>query len=130
MDWNPVPIESHPAFIPAPVKPAVSISALESLDIRLGTIRAVDEVPASRKLLRLTVSFGDHTRHILAGMKQERPDPAQLIGRQALFVVNLEPKPMAGHMSEGLLLDIGYADGLTPALAMPERTLPDGARAG
>jgi len=116
--------------MPAPVKPAVSVSVLESLDVRLGTITAVDEVPSSRKLLRLTVSFGDHTRHILAGMKLERPDPAQLVGRQALFVVNLEPRSMAGQISEGMLFDIGYADGLTPALAMPERALPDGARAG
>ena len=118
------------AFVPAPVKPAVSFSVLASLDIRLGTIRAVDEVPGSRTLLRLTVSFGDHTRHILAGMKQERPDPAQLVGCQALFVVNLEPKPMADQMSEGMILDVGYADGLRPALAMPERPLPDGVRAG
>lgn len=117
-------------FSPAPVKPAVSLSVLESLDIRLGTIRAIDEVPNSRKLLALTVAFGDHTRRILAGMKEERANPAELIGRQALFVVNLEPKRMAGEVSEGMLLDIGYADRLDPALAIPERPLPDGARAG
>jgi tRNA-binding EMAP/Myf-like protein len=53
-----------------------------------------------------------------------------LVGRQALFVVNLEPKPMAGRISEGMLLDIGYADDLVPALAVPERSLPNGSRAG
>jgi tRNA-binding EMAP/Myf-like protein len=63
-------------------------------------------------------------------MKQERPNPLELVGRQALFVLNLPPKRMAGHVSEGMLLDIGYADGLTPVLAIPERSLPDGARAG
>jgi methionine--tRNA ligase beta chain len=115
---------------PAPVKPPVPVAALEALDIRLGTIQAVDDVPGSRKLVRLTVGFGDHVRRILAGMKQERPDPSAIVGRQALFVVNLEPRRMAGEVSEGMLFDIGYADGLTPALAVPERTLPDGARAG
>ena len=125
-----VSMDSKDVFVPAPVKPAVSFFLLEALDIRLGTIQAVDDVPASRKLLRLTVGFGDHTRRILAGMKHERSDPGQLVGRQALFVVNLEPKPMAGQVSEGMLLDIGYADGLTPALAVPERSLPDGVRAG
>jgi tRNA-binding protein len=118
------------AFVPASVKPPVPLSVLESLDIRLGTITAVDDLPASRKLIKLTVRFGDHVRHILAGMKQERADLTELIGRQALFVVNLEPKRMAGDVSEGMLLDIGYADGLVPALAIPERALPDGARAG
>jgi len=44
--------------------------------------------------------------------------------------VNLEVKRMAGEVSEGMLFDIGYADGLPPALAMPERPVPDGARAG
>ena len=117
-------------FHPAPIKPTIAITALEALDVRLGTICAVDEVPVSRKLVRLTVSFGDHTRTILAGLKIERRDPTVLVGRQALFVVNLEPRKMAGEMSEGMLFDIGHADGLTPVLAVPEAPLPDGARAG
>ncbi|MBT8489385.1 MAG: tRNA-binding protein [Gemmatimonadetes bacterium] len=117
-------------FEPAPVKPIVPFSALEALDIRLGTIEAVDDVPESNKLVALRVSFGDHERTILAGLKKERIDPGALIGQQALFVVNLEPRRMAGMKSEGMLFDIGYADGLPPALANPEHRLPDGARAG
>jgi tRNA-binding protein len=117
-------------FHPAPVKPFIAAAVLETVDVRLGTITAVDDVTGSRKLVKLTVSFGDHTRSIVAGLKQERPDPSALVGRQALFVVNLEPRVIAGERSEGMLFDIGYADGLTPALAMPEVPLPDGARAG
>ena len=119
-----------PAFAPVPVKPTVAFPVLESVDIRLGTIQRVEDVPASKKLVKLTVSFGDHTRSILAGLRAERADPQELVNRQALFVVNLEPRTMAGEVSEGMLFDIGYADGLTPALAVPERPLPDGARAG
>ena len=78
----------------------------------------------------MTVDFGDHTRTILAGMKQERDDPREIEGRQALFVINLEPKPMAGEVSEGMLFDLGYADGITPVLAVPEAAVPDGTRAG
>ena len=115
---------------PAPVKPSVPYSALEAIDVRAGTILKVEEVPKSDKLLRLTVSFGDHERRILSGMKQERPDPQELVGRQALFVVNLEPRKMMGETSEGMLFDLGYADGIAPALAVPERPVPDGARAG
>jgi tRNA-binding protein len=117
-------------FIPAHVKPAVGIAALEALDIRVGTIQVVEEVAGSRKLVKLTVSFGDHERSILAGLRQERADLAVLVGRQALFVVNLEPRTMAGQVSEGMLFDIGYAEGLPPALAVPERPVPDGTRAG
>ena len=115
---------------PAPVKPAIPISTLEAVDVRVGTIRRVEEVPKSDKLLRLTVSFGDHERTILAGMKAERPDYAALVGRQALFVVNLEPRKMMGEVSQGMVFDLGYADGVLPALAIPEREVPDGTRAG
>ncbi|MGE5413765.1 MAG: tRNA-binding protein [Syntrophomonadaceae bacterium] len=115
---------------PAPIKPLVPSSALEALDVRVGTILRVEEVPNSSKLLRLIVSFGDHERRILSGMKQERANPQELVGRQALFVVNLEPRTMMGETSEGMLFDLGYADGIAPALAVPERPVPDGARAG
>jgi len=115
---------------PAPVKPAIPISTLEAIDVRVGTIRRVEEVPKSDKLVRLTVSFGDHERTILAGMKAERPDYAALVGRQALFVVNLEPRKMMGEVSQGMVFDLGYADGVLPALAIPEREVPDGTRAG
>ena len=115
---------------PAPVKPSIPASTLEAIDVRVGTISNVEEVPKSDRLLRLTVSFGDHTRKILAGMKKERSDWAALVGRQALFVVNLAPRNMAGQISEAMLLDIGYADGITPVLAIPERPIPNGVRAG
>ena len=115
---------------PAPIKELATIDDLAKLDIRVGTIEAVGEVEGSKKLVKLTVDFGDHTRTILAGMKQEREDPAEITGKQALFLVNLAPRKMAGVMSEGMLFDLGYEDGVNPALAMPERPVPNGTRAG
>ena len=117
-------------FKVAPVKPTIALTDLEKVDVRVGTILSVEEVPGSDKLVKLTVAFGDHQRTILAGMKQERENPKEIEGRQALFVVNLEPKKMMGQLSEGMVFDIGYADGLIPVLAVPEKTIPDGARAG
>jgi len=118
-------------FKPAAVKPPVSSDDLDRIDIRVGTIESVEDVAASGKLVRLRVDFGDHKRTILAGMKKERQDvKAEVEGRQALFVVNLPPRNMAGEKSEGMLFDIGYADGLLPVLAMPERPVPNGSRAG
>jgi tRNA-binding protein len=122
--------EFTPTFKPAPIKPIMAFAALEALDIRVGTIQKVEEVARSEKLMKLTVSFGDHTRSILAGMKKERENPREIEGKQALFVVNLEPRKMAGEISEGMLFDIGYADGVAPVLAMPEKPVPDGTRAG
>ena len=114
---------------PSAVKPAITIDLLEQIDVRVGTIVIVSDVPASAKLVKLTVDFGDHNRTILAGIKKERPDPKELEGKQALFVVNLPPRKMAGETSEGMLFDIGYADGVTPVLAIPEKRVPNGTRA-
>src|SRR6202162_4830390 len=164
---------------PAPIKPTVSVSALDAMDVRVGTIEAVEDVPHFRKLLRLIVNFGDHRRTILSGMKGERANPLEIQGRegafrseavedvphfrkllrlivnfgdhrrtilsgmkgeranpleiqgrQALFVVNLEPRKIAGEAAAGEALDLGFADGIAPALAVPERAVPDGTRAG
>ena len=118
-------------FVPAPVKPQVAMDDLDKIDIRVGTIERVEAVPRSNKLVKLTVDFGDHKRSILVGMRQERADPkTEIEGRQALFVVNLEPRKMAGEISEGMLFDIGYSDGVAPVLAVPERPVPNGSRGG
>ena len=115
---------------PAPIKPTIALDLLNQIDVRIGTIERVEDVTASNKLVKLTVDFGDHKRRIVAGIKKERPNPKEIEGTQALFVVNIAPREMMGEISEGMLFDIGYADGMTPALAVPERAVPNGARAG
>ena len=84
----------------------------------------------SNKLMKLTVDFGDRERRTLAGLKKERSDPQEIVGFQALFVVNLPSRKMAGEVSEGMLFDVGYADGVTPVLAVTEKRVPNGTRAG
>jgi len=66
-----------PDFTQKPIKPLADISVLEQLDIRVGTIVSVADVPKSSRLVQLTVDFGDHRRSILAGLKQERTDPKE-----------------------------------------------------
>lgn len=115
---------------PAPIKPEITFDDFTKLDIRVGTIIAVTDVTKSDKLMKLTVDFGDHTRSILAGIKQERANPKEIEGKQALFVVNLPERKMAGELSQGMLFDIGYEDKLQPCLASPEVAMPNGTRAG
>ncbi len=112
-----------------PIKPLITKADFDRVDIRAGTIESVEDVAGSDKLVRLTVNFGDHKRRILAGMKHERANPGEIQGMQALFVVNLEPRKMMGETSEGMLFDLGYEDGITPVLAIPERQIPNGTRA-
>lgn len=114
----------------APVKENINIDVLDKIDIRVGTIKLVEDVEKSDKLVKLSVDFGEFTRTILVGMKGERDNPKEIEGKQALFVVNLPPKKMAGEVSEGMLFDIGYADGIIPVLAQPEKPIPNGTRVG
>jgi tRNA-binding protein len=127
---NPTWAIQLPEFKPAPVKPLITLDLLNQVDIRVGTIESVEDVEKSDNLVKLTVNLGDQKRTILAGMKKERTDPKEIEGRQALFIVNLEPRKMFGEISEGMLFDIGYADGIKPALAIPEHPVPNGTRAG
>ncbi|MFH0875729.1 MAG: tRNA-binding protein [archaeon] len=114
----------------APIKPIINFELLEKIDVRVGTIELVEDIADSDKLVKLTVNFGNHKRTIVVGMKKERETPKEIEGKQALFVVNLEPRKIKGILSEGMLFDIGYTDKITPVLAMPEKEVPNGTRAG
>ena len=124
--------QQFPASMPdtAPPKEQIPFEDLSRIDIRVGTILEVRDIPESRKLVALKVDLGFGTRTVVVGMKQERDDPREIEGLQALFVVNLPPRRMAGVLSEAMLFDVGYSDGIAPALAIPERPVPSGTRAG
>jgi len=119
-----------PVMNPAAIKPVIKLEVLNQIDVRVGTILSVKEVASSDNLIELRVDFGDHQRTVVAGMRKERENPREIEGRQALFVVNLEPRKMRGVLSEAMLFDIGYADGVQPVLAVPETPVPNGTRAG
>lgn len=112
------------------VKPVITIDDVDKLDVRVGEILLVEDMEKSDKMVKLTVDFGDFKRTILVGMKKERENPKEIEGQQALFIVNLAPKKMFGEVSEGMLFDIGYEDGIVPVLAQPEKPVPNGSRAG
>ena len=118
------------AFAREPIKPIIEAVVLDQLDVRTGTIRSATPIDGADRLARLVVSFGDRERTIVAGIRTERPSLDAVVGRQALFVVNLPPRKIRGQVSEGMLFDIGFADGLRPAFAVPEWPVPDGVRAG
>lgn len=112
------------------VKDNIDFKTLSKIDIRVGEILSIENVKNSHKLMKLQVDFGSFQRQILVGMQGERENPQTVVGKQALFVVNLEAKKMAGEISEGMLFDIGYEDGITPVFAQPEEKVPNGTRAG
>lgn len=118
-------------FTPAPIKPEITFGDFEKVDIRVGLIEKVEDIEGSEKLVRLTVDLGDHKRTILAGIKKERDNPQELTNKQALFVVNLAPKPIMGEVSEGMLFGVGgEVEAFPYRLIVPEEKMPNGSRAG
>lgn len=95
----------------------------KKLEIKIGTIKSVERVEDSEKLLKLDVDLGSETRQILAGI-QEFYEPKDLIGKQVPILVNLEPKKMAGQISEGMMLAVDV--GGTPVLLSPSEKIPAG----
>ncbi len=73
----------------APPKQEVVFDIFEKIDVRVGTILEVKDVPDSRKLVRLKVDLGFAVRTVVTGFINERDNPKEIEGLQALFVVNL-----------------------------------------
>src|SRR5713226_1905826 len=67
-------------MVSAPIKPAITMDLLERIAIRDGTIRSVTDVPNSENLVQLRVSFGDHERTVVAGLRKERANPREVEG--------------------------------------------------
>ena len=103
---------------------AISFEDFQKLDLRIGVIMAAEEIPDSKKLLKLTVDTGKQ-RTVVAGIK-EHYRKENLIGMQVLLVANLEPVKLMGVESQGMLLAAGDKDGLH--LMMPDSETTPGAR--
>jgi len=104
----------------------VSYEEFKKMDIRLGTIREVEPVPETDKLLRCQIDFNEtdvegnkKLRQIISGIHEHYPDPQVLIGKQVLYIVNLEPRKIKGFESNGMLMAVDGLDG-RPVFLVPE----------
>lgn len=103
--------------------------AFENLDMRAGTITAVENLPKARKpAYKVTVDFGPKlgtkrtSAQITANYTQD-----ELVGRQIIGVVNIPPKQIGTFMSEFLIVGF-YRDDGSVILAVPDKSIPDGAK--
>jgi methionyl-tRNA synthetase len=102
----------------------VTIDEFKNMDLRVGTVLTAEPVPETDKLLRLEVDLGeDRPRQILSGIA-EFLKPTEVVGRQFVFIVNLEPRVIRGLVSNGMLLATG--DGEDFGLIAPTTQVPPG----
>lgn len=103
----------------------ITLDDFKKVDLRVAEVVAAEKVARSKKLLKLTVTVGEETRTLVAGIA-EHYAPEALVGRKVIVVANLEPATLMGIESNGMVL-AGSTEG-TVSLLMPDKDLPPGSR--
>ena len=107
---NATKITNQKANFKAPEqKPTISFDDFSKCDIRTATILAAEKVAKTNKLLKLTVDTGIDQRTIVSGIA-EHYNPEEIVGRNILMIVNLEPRKIKGIESRGMILCAQGAD--------------------
>ncbi|MBE6207232.1 MAG: methionine--tRNA ligase [Rikenellaceae bacterium] len=102
-------------------KDNVSFDDFQKMDIRVSTILKAEKVAKTKKLLKLLVDTGIDQREIISGIA-EHFTPEELIGKQVLVLVNLEPRELKGTLSRGMILMAEDATGKLRLLQPNEPT--------
>ncbi len=119
----------------------VNYEEFKKMDMRVGTIREVTPVPDTDKLLKCMIDFGEteevagedvedlggevekvikpKLRQIVSGIREFYPEYEKLVGKQVLYIVNLEPRMIKGIESQGMLMAVDGRDG-APVFMTPE----------
>jgi methionyl-tRNA synthetase len=101
------PSDGPEALQAEPLSPTISFDDFAKIDLRVARVVAAEEVPKSKKLLRLTLSLGgDERRNVFAGIKSAYA-PEKLVGRLVIVVANLAPRQMQFGASEGMVVAAG-----------------------
>lgn len=110
----------------------ISYDDFKKLEMRIGTVRNIEPVEGTDKLLRCELDFGEvddqgipQLRQIVSGIREYYPEYEKLIGKQLLYVTNLESREIRGVMSHGMLMAVDSALG-TPVFLVPDQPVPPG----
>ena len=110
----------------------VTYEEFKKLDIRIGTIKEIEPVPETDKLLCCQIDFGEvgdngerKLRQIISGIHEYYPDFEKLIGKQVLYIINLEPRKIKGYESNGMLMAVGDDK---PIFLIPDEEVNSGSK--
>jgi tRNA-binding protein len=107
---------------------SISIDDFRKADIQVGRIVTVEDIPTARKpMYRMTIDFGGQSKQCVGGIKGSY-SKEELLGKTVVAVVNLEPKPVAGVLSECMVLAAFNESEIS--LLSPDRALPPGTKVG
>lgn len=103
----------------------VNFEEFKKIELKIGKIKEATALVGSNKLLVLKIDLGEEVRQILAGIAKSY-SPENLIGKEVVVVVNLEPRQIMGLESEGMVLAVGTEKG--PILITPEKEVLPGSK--
>lgn len=102
----------------------ISIEEFKKVEMRIGRVERVEDIKGSRNLYKLIVKFGEsEKRQIVSGIKNYYK-PEDLIGKEFVFVTNLQYAKIMGEVSEGMIL--AASDDKNVVLIKPERDVKEG----
>jgi len=101
----------------------IRFKEFKRLEMKVGTIQEIEDMPGSQKLIKMKVDFGGEIRQVLAGLKNII-NPEEIKGKQYVFVTNLEPARMMGQLSEAMVL--AAVEGEKVVLVKPEKEVSNG----
>ncbi|MCD8103225.1 MAG: methionine--tRNA ligase [Alistipes sp.] len=102
-DTRKVNTENSKEAIVEPQKGSIAFDDFGRMDIRVATVMAAEKIAKTKKLLKLKIDTGFDKREIVSGIA-EYYTPEELVGRQVLVLVNLEPRELKGVLSQGMIL--------------------------
>lgn len=112
----------------------ISYDDFKKLHMQIGTVRNIEPIEGTDKLLRCELDFGEmddqgvpQIRQIVSGIREYYPEYQALIGKQLLYVTNLEPREIRGVTSHGMLMAVDSAEG-TPVFLVPDQPVPPGSK--
>jgi methionyl-tRNA synthetase len=103
----------------------ISFDDFKKIDLRVAQIKECEEVPGADRLYKLTIDSGEE-RQIVAGIKAYYTKE-ELVGKKIIIVANLEPRPLRGIMSHGMLLAASSEDKSSVVLITPDKDIANGA---
>lgn len=109
----------------SPQKEIVSFNDFSKMDLRVATILEAENVPKTKKLMKLTVDTGIDTRTVVSGIA-EYYKPEDLIGRRICMIVNLAPRNLKGIESHGMVLMTENNDGSLGFVSPPDTSFNGG----
>ncbi len=104
----------------------ISFKDFQRIELKVGKVIDVQEIPGAKTLYKLIVSFGDEKRQVISGLKKYYK-PEELKGRKFIFVTNLEKKKFMGEESQAMILAAEDEEG-NLALLIPDKDIKEGAK--